>query len=175
MLLHEKAVEALNPLAREFKSMGTMKKELTELQGELAQAHIQSMSSAPWFSERRSYPMYLPSLVRFEEVYSHSVSYFSEKERHILMNGLHTRYAFTDIQSIHVFNQFVKIEYLPYLCCVLTVAFEHLSLVKFLTPSSGLQGYWNHYPIDMEFRPQHIFTRFMYAITFINKENKTII
>ncbi|KAK8291289.1 hypothetical protein V6Z12_D06G051600 [Gossypium hirsutum] len=27
MLLHEKAVEALNPLAREFKSMGTMKKE----------------------------------------------------------------------------------------------------------------------------------------------------
>ncbi|MBA0567833.1 hypothetical protein Golob_005367 [Gossypium lobatum] len=106
MLLHEKAVEALNPLAREFKSMGTMKKELTELQRELAQAHIQ---------------------------------------------------------------------YLPYLCCILTVAFEHLSLVKFLTPSSGLQGYWNHYPIDMEFRPQHIFTRFMYAITFINKENKTII
>lgn len=31
----------LNTLAREFKSMGTMKKELTELQGELAEADIQ--------------------------------------------------------------------------------------------------------------------------------------
>lgn len=32
----------LNTLAREFKSMGTMKKELTELQGELAEAvHIE--------------------------------------------------------------------------------------------------------------------------------------
>ncbi|PPS06530.1 hypothetical protein GOBAR_AA14113 [Gossypium barbadense] len=41
MLLHEKAVEVLNTLAREFKSMGTMKKELTELQGELAEADIQ--------------------------------------------------------------------------------------------------------------------------------------
>ncbi|KAK5824302.1 hypothetical protein PVK06_019073 [Gossypium arboreum] len=42
MLLHEKeAVEVLNTLAREFKSMGTMKEELTELQGELAEAHIQ--------------------------------------------------------------------------------------------------------------------------------------
>ncbi|KAL0314321.1 UNVERIFIED_CONTAM: Chlorophyllide a oxygenase, chloroplastic [Sesamum angustifolium] len=27
------------------------------------------------------------------------------------------------------------------------------SLVKFLTPTSGLQGYWDPYPIDMEFRP----------------------
>lgn len=27
------------------------------------------------------------------------------------------------------------------------------SLVKFLTPSSGLEGYWDPYPIDMEFRP----------------------
>lgn len=27
------------------------------------------------------------------------------------------------------------------------------SLVKFLTPSSGLQGYWDPYPIDMEFKP----------------------
>uniref|UniRef100_A0A0D9XMN9 Rieske domain-containing protein n=1 Tax=Leersia perrieri TaxID=77586 RepID=A0A0D9XMN9_9ORYZ len=27
------------------------------------------------------------------------------------------------------------------------------SLVKFLTPSSGFQGYWDPYPIDMEFRP----------------------
>lgn len=27
------------------------------------------------------------------------------------------------------------------------------SFVKFLTPASGLQGYWDPYPIDMEFRP----------------------
>ncbi|CAA6667681.1 unnamed protein product [Spirodela intermedia] len=41
MLLHEKVVEVLNPLAREYKSIGTMKKELAELQEELAQAHQQ--------------------------------------------------------------------------------------------------------------------------------------
>ncbi|XP_050251204.1 chlorophyllide a oxygenase, chloroplastic [Quercus robur] len=41
MLLHEKVVEVLNPLARDYKSIGTMKKELAELQGELAQAHKQ--------------------------------------------------------------------------------------------------------------------------------------
>ncbi|XP_078434101.1 chlorophyllide a oxygenase, chloroplastic-like [Wolffia australiana] len=41
MLLHEKVVEVLNPLAREFKSIGTMKKELAELQEELSQAHRQ--------------------------------------------------------------------------------------------------------------------------------------
>lgn len=34
-------VEVLNPLAREYKSIGTMKKELAELQEELAQAHKQ--------------------------------------------------------------------------------------------------------------------------------------
>lgn len=26
-------------------------------------------------------------------------------------------------------------------------------MVKFLTPATGLQGYWDPYPIDMEFRP----------------------
>ncbi|WOL11858.1 chlorophyllide a oxygenase, chloroplastic isoform X2 [Canna indica] len=41
MLLHDKVVEVLNPLAREFKSIGTMKKDLAELQGELEQAHTQ--------------------------------------------------------------------------------------------------------------------------------------
>ncbi|CAL0319400.1 unnamed protein product [Lupinus luteus] len=41
MLLHEKVVEVLNPLAREFKSIGTMKKELAELQEELEEAHRQ--------------------------------------------------------------------------------------------------------------------------------------
>lgn len=36
-----KVVEVLNPLAREYKSIGTMKKELAELQDELSQAHRQ--------------------------------------------------------------------------------------------------------------------------------------
>lgn len=31
--------------------------------------------------------------------------------------------------------------------------FFKYSLVKFLTPASGLEGYWDPYPIDMEFRP----------------------
>nr|UBR90282.1 chlorophyllide a oxygenase [Osmanthus fragrans] len=41
MLLHEKVVQVLNPLAREYKSIGTLKKELAELQEELAVAHNQ--------------------------------------------------------------------------------------------------------------------------------------
>ncbi|PON41162.1 Aromatic-ring-hydroxylating dioxygenase, alpha subunit [Parasponia andersonii] len=41
MLLHEKVVEVLNPLARDYKCIGTMKKDLAELQEELAQAHRQ--------------------------------------------------------------------------------------------------------------------------------------
>jgi len=34
-------VEVLNPLAREYKSIGTLKKELAGLQDELAHAHRQ--------------------------------------------------------------------------------------------------------------------------------------
>lgn len=34
-------VEVLNPLAREFKSIGTLRKELAELQQELEKAHNQ--------------------------------------------------------------------------------------------------------------------------------------
>ncbi|GAB2209396.1 hypothetical protein Droror1_Dr00026610 [Drosera rotundifolia] len=41
MLLHEKVVDVLNPLAREYKSIGAVKKELAGLQEELAQAHKQ--------------------------------------------------------------------------------------------------------------------------------------
>ncbi|KAM7253360.1 hypothetical protein ACFE04_025978 [Oxalis oulophora] len=41
MLLHEKVVDVLNPLARDYKSIGTVKKELAELQGQLSQAHQQ--------------------------------------------------------------------------------------------------------------------------------------
>ncbi|KAM0971563.1 hypothetical protein ACFX13_019747 [Malus domestica] len=41
MLLHEKVVDVLNPLARDYKSIGTVKKELAELQEELREAHRQ--------------------------------------------------------------------------------------------------------------------------------------
>ncbi|KAI9113218.1 hypothetical protein K1719_015743 [Acacia pycnantha] len=41
MLLHEKVVDVLNPLARDYKSISTVKKELADLQEELAQAHRQ--------------------------------------------------------------------------------------------------------------------------------------
>ncbi|KAK3003439.1 hypothetical protein RJ639_020040 [Escallonia herrerae] len=41
IFLHDKVVDVLNPLAREYKSIGTVKKELAELQEELAQAHKQ--------------------------------------------------------------------------------------------------------------------------------------
>ncbi|KAM7514843.1 hypothetical protein LguiA_004426 [Lonicera macranthoides] len=41
MLLHEKVVDVLNPLARDYKSIGTIKNELAELQEELSKAHKQ--------------------------------------------------------------------------------------------------------------------------------------
>ncbi|XP_044475566.1 chlorophyllide a oxygenase, chloroplastic-like isoform X2 [Mangifera indica] len=41
MLLHKKVVEVLNPLARDYKSIGTRRKELAELQEELSLAHNQ--------------------------------------------------------------------------------------------------------------------------------------
>ncbi|PWA37165.1 chlorophyllide a oxygenase protein [Artemisia annua] len=41
MLLHEKVVDVLNPLARDYKSIGTLKKDLAGLQEELAEAHKQ--------------------------------------------------------------------------------------------------------------------------------------
>ncbi|KAL1199509.1 Chlorophyllide a oxygenase [Cardamine amara subsp. amara] len=41
MILHDKVVDVLNPLAREYKSIGTVKKELAGLQEELSKAHQQ--------------------------------------------------------------------------------------------------------------------------------------
>lgn len=43
--MYMKVVEVLNPLAREVKSIGTMKKELAELQEALSQAHRQVFSA----------------------------------------------------------------------------------------------------------------------------------
>ena len=50
--------------------------------------------------------------------------------------------------------QFVSDETAPVKTYSLTIfAICNFSFVKFLTPASGLQGYWDPYPIDMEFRP----------------------
>lgn len=46
-------MEVLNPLAREFKSIGTIRKELAELQEELAQAHNQVYSNACFYAEMK--------------------------------------------------------------------------------------------------------------------------
>ncbi|XP_058218165.1 chlorophyllide a oxygenase, chloroplastic [Rhododendron vialii] len=63
MLLHEKVVEVLNPLAREYKSIGTVKKELAELQEELAQAHRQVHISEARVSTALDKLAYMEALV----------------------------------------------------------------------------------------------------------------
>ncbi|GFP89810.1 chlorophyllide a oxygenase chloroplastic [Phtheirospermum japonicum] len=63
MLLHEKVVEVLNPLAREFKSIGTLRKELAELQEELSQAHNQVHISEARVSTALDKLAYMETLV----------------------------------------------------------------------------------------------------------------
>ncbi|KAL0432212.1 UNVERIFIED_CONTAM: Chlorophyllide a oxygenase, chloroplastic [Sesamum latifolium] len=63
MLLHEKVVDVLNPLAREFKSIGTLKRELAELQEELAQAHNQVHISEARVSTALDKLAYMETLV----------------------------------------------------------------------------------------------------------------
>ncbi|XP_011074848.1 chlorophyllide a oxygenase, chloroplastic [Sesamum indicum] len=63
MLLHEKVVDILNPLARELKSIGTLKKELAELQEELAQAHNQVHISEARVSTALDKLAYMETLV----------------------------------------------------------------------------------------------------------------
>ncbi|XP_057795750.1 chlorophyllide a oxygenase, chloroplastic-like [Salvia miltiorrhiza] len=63
MLLHEKVVEVLNPLAREFKSIGTLRKELAELQEALAQAHNQVHISEARVSTALDKLAYMETLV----------------------------------------------------------------------------------------------------------------
>ncbi|GER37738.1 chlorophyllide a oxygenase [Striga asiatica] len=63
MLLHEKVVEVLNPLAREFKSVGTLRKELADLQEELAQAHNQVHISEARVSTALEKLAYMETLV----------------------------------------------------------------------------------------------------------------
>ncbi|KAG8378262.1 hypothetical protein BUALT_Bualt08G0119300 [Buddleja alternifolia] len=63
MLLHEKVVEVLNPLAREFKSVGTLKKELAGLQEELTLAHNQVHISEARVSTALDKLAYIETLV----------------------------------------------------------------------------------------------------------------
>ncbi|KAL3641259.1 hypothetical protein CASFOL_016227 [Castilleja foliolosa] len=63
MLLHEKVVEVLNPLAREFKSIGTLRKELAVLQEELSQAHNQVHISEARVSTALDKLAYMETLV----------------------------------------------------------------------------------------------------------------
>ncbi|EPS61654.1 hypothetical protein M569_13139, partial [Genlisea aurea] len=63
MLLHEKVVDVLNPLAREFKSIGTLRKELALLQEELSQAHNQVHISEARVSTALDKLAYMETLV----------------------------------------------------------------------------------------------------------------
>lgn len=63
MLLHEKVVEVLNPLAREYKSIGTLKKDLAGLQDELTQAHRQVHISEARVSTALDKLAYMEALV----------------------------------------------------------------------------------------------------------------
>ncbi|XP_071731349.1 chlorophyllide a oxygenase, chloroplastic-like [Rutidosis leptorrhynchoides] len=63
MLLHDKVVDVLNPLAREYKSIGTLKKDLAELQQELAQAHKQVHISEARVSAALDKLAYMETLV----------------------------------------------------------------------------------------------------------------
>ncbi|KAL7616855.1 hypothetical protein Lser_V15G00295 [Lactuca serriola] len=63
MLLHEKVVDVLNPLARDYKSIGTMKKDLAELQEELAEAHKQMHISEERVSATLDKLAYMETLV----------------------------------------------------------------------------------------------------------------
>ncbi|KAK4745037.1 hypothetical protein SAY87_011349 [Trapa incisa] len=63
MLLHEKVVEVLNPLAREYKSIGTLQKDLAGLQEELAEAHRQVHISEARVATALDKLAYMESLV----------------------------------------------------------------------------------------------------------------
>ncbi|XP_057726550.1 chlorophyllide a oxygenase, chloroplastic [Arachis stenosperma] len=78
MLLHEKVVEVLNPLAREYKSIGTMKKELAELQDELAEAHRQVHVSEARVSTALEKLAFMEELVNDRLLQSRSTTEVSE-------------------------------------------------------------------------------------------------
>ncbi|KAL6616753.1 hypothetical protein ACP70R_039023 [Stipagrostis hirtigluma subsp. patula] len=261
MVLHNKVVEVLNPLAREFKSIGTLRKELDELQQELAKAHNQVHLSETRKQRRRALNVsgpvkpYNPSLKNFWYPVAFSSDLKEDtmvpidcfEEQWVIFRGkdgrpgcvqntcahracpLHlgsvnegriqcpyhgweystdgkcekmpsTRMLDVRIQSLPCFEQEgmvwiwpgddppkstipsllpppgftvhaeivmeLPVEHGLLLDNLLDLAhapFTHTStfakgwsvpsLVKFLTPASGLQGYWDPYPIDMEFRP----------------------
>ncbi|KAG1369856.1 hypothetical protein COCNU_15G002220 [Cocos nucifera] len=199
MLLHEKVVEVLNPLAREFKSIGTMKKELAELQQELAEAHGKVHLSEARVAAALDKLAYVEALVN-DKLLPDRTSSESTANRTSLTPSTSSTYADPmktksyrsslnvsgPIQPYHpnlknfwypvAFSSDLKddtmivmelpVEHGLLLDNLLDLAhapFTHTStfakgwsvpsLVNFLTPASGLQGYWDPYPIDMEFRP----------------------
>ncbi|RRT47330.1 hypothetical protein B296_00052142, partial [Ensete ventricosum] len=196
MLLHEKV---LNPLARDFKSIGTMKKELAELQEDLEQAHRQVHISEARVAAALDKLAYMESLVS-DRLLQEKSSCDSSSEcitltpstssaskdpvkskssrRSLNVSGPVQPYhpslknfwypvAFSkDLKDDTMIVMELPVEHGLLLDNLLDLAhapFTHTttfakgwnvpSLVKFLTPASGLQGYWDPYPIDMEFRP----------------------
>ncbi|KAF5194410.1 chlorophyllide a oxygenase protein [Thalictrum thalictroides] len=63
MLIHEKVVDVLNPLARDYKSIGTVKQELADLQQDLAHAHKQVHISEARVSTALNKLAYMEQLV----------------------------------------------------------------------------------------------------------------
>ncbi|KAL2892966.1 Chlorophyllide a oxygenase chloroplastic [Bienertia sinuspersici] len=267
MLLHEKVVEVLNPLAREYKSIGTLRKELAGLQEELSQAHKQVHISEARVSAALDKLAYMEELVNDRLLQDRTTTETNQpqasaststqtlepaqkklprktlnvSEPWVIFRGKDgkpgcvrntcahracpldlgsvnegriqcpyhdgkcvkmpsTKLLDVRIKSLPCFEQegmiwiwpgsdppaatlpsllppqgFVihaeivmelPVEHGLLLDNLLDLAhapFTHTStfakgwsvpsLVKFLTPSSGLQGYWDPYPIDMEFRP----------------------
>ncbi|GJN16652.1 hypothetical protein PR202_gb03665 [Eleusine coracana subsp. coracana] len=272
MVLHNKVVEVLNPLAREFKSIETLRKELADLQQELAKAHNQVHLSETRVSSALDKLAHMETLVNdrllpdggsststAESTSLAPIAFSSDlkedtmvpidcfEEQWVIFRGkdgrpgcvqntcahracpLHlgsvnegriqcpyhgweystdgkcekmpsTKMLDVRIQSLPCFEQEgmvwiwpgdeppkstipsllpptgftvhaeivmeLPVEHGLLLDNLLDLAhapFTHTStfakgwsvpsLVKFLTPASGLQGYWDPYPIDMEFRP----------------------
>ncbi|PPD70781.1 hypothetical protein GOBAR_DD32346 [Gossypium barbadense] len=208
VLLHEKVVEVLNPLAREYKSIGTMKKELAELQGELAQAHKQVHISEARVSAALDKLAYMEELVngklledrtKMESSIAAPSSSTSTQSLDTMKRPRKSLDVSGPVQPYHprlknfwypvAFSTDLKDEtMIPIDCfeepwvlfrgkdgnpgciqntCAHRACPLHLGsvnegriqcpyhgyLVKFLTPASGLQGYWDPYPIDMEFQP----------------------
>ncbi|XP_008219635.1 PREDICTED: chlorophyllide a oxygenase, chloroplastic [Prunus mume] len=78
MLLHEKVVDVLNPLARDYKSIGTIKKELAELQEELGQAHRQVHISEARVSTALDKLAYMEELVNDKLLQDRATTYSEE-------------------------------------------------------------------------------------------------
>ncbi|KAE8685718.1 Chlorophyllide a oxygenase [Hibiscus syriacus] len=200
IMLHEKVVQVLNPLAREYKSIRTTRKELAVLQGELEHAqqqvhifegrvaaalgklacmeelaydklledgtatesNVASSSSTPKQSLKNKSPR--ENLDVSDKIISMSRARGNDMD---LAGDNHPSATLPPLRppgfEIHAEVCFLYSRNTLDLLDVLHAPFVHTSTfsrgwtvpssVKFLTPVLGLRGYWNPYPIDMEFRP----------------------